>query len=536
MKHLYIISFLLSFPLLPGYSQNTAVTIIDTNHIAAHILSTGHLFNNGSSSHGFEVPKGSGKHCIYSSHLWAGGTNTSSGLLHIAAEQYPLAGGDDFWTGPVANTYSTTYDSTYERFWVISRADIQNHLNGISTSNDILTWPAHGDVSNGEAANLAPFVDINNNGIYEPTSGEYPMFKGDKAVYFIYNDDRASHTNTWGNPLSIEVHTMIYQYDRSNFLDNVVFVSYSIFNRSGNDYNNFYLGHFDDFDIGNYSNDYVGCSIAHDTYFGYNGSQIDNNGGGVLGYDTLPPAVGVTFLNRSLRTFKYYSSTSPISGATDPNIHEEYYNYLKGIWLDGYAMVVGGSGHPTDPLATSTPSLHMFPGDIMDMSQWSEVSAANAPGDRRGLGTTNQMLFSSGDNICLDLAYTFHQSNAGAYQSVPEMLDIVDSVKTFYNNENFQCHEAPVIAIDPTWSGITSNALNHFTLYPNPAQNEVWIEAPFNVSRLSVNDMLGRTVLQHNLSDRSNTKLDVSLLIPGIYVVNLFEKGVLLGSQKLIIE
>jgi hypothetical protein len=40
---------------------------------------------------------------------------------------------------------------------------------------------------------LLPFADVNNNGIYDPSYGDYPNVLGDEALYLMYNDKFAAH-------------------------------------------------------------------------------------------------------------------------------------------------------------------------------------------------------------------------------------------------------------------------------------------------------------------------------------------------------
>lgn len=76
----------------------------------------------------------------------------------------------------------------------------------------------------GQAAQLADFVDINSDGIYNPSSGDYPCIKGDQAVFMIFNDDRNVHGETGGQKMRFEFHAMLYAYKApGTWLDSVVF-------------------------------------------------------------------------------------------------------------------------------------------------------------------------------------------------------------------------------------------------------------------------------------------------------------------------
>src|SRR5690606_10962442 len=115
---------------------------------------------------------------------------------------------------------------------------------------------------------LAPFVDVDQDGIYNPYKGDYPAICGDECIFFVFNDAKGPHKET-GMPalyrLGFEVRGMAYVfYDSTtsqskDVINNTVFVSYEIENKYHLDYSDFYLVLFEDCDLGCYNNDRVGC-------------------------------------------------------------------------------------------------------------------------------------------------------------------------------------------------------------------------------------------------------------------------------------
>ena len=90
----------------------------------------------------------------------------------------------DFQPGPISGSYDNDYKSKYVRIWKTDRGMIANHVNNYNNPEyempeEISTWPGNGDPENGEAAQLAPYYDKNENGIYEPNQGDYPLIRGD---------------------------------------------------------------------------------------------------------------------------------------------------------------------------------------------------------------------------------------------------------------------------------------------------------------------------------------------------------------------
>ncbi|MDB4082974.1 hypothetical protein N9502_01770 [Vicingaceae bacterium] len=67
---------------------------------------------------------------------------------------------------------------------VISHQANYNQI-GYIMPEGIKNWPAFGDTTLGVSKDLAPFFDANNNGCYDPQNGDYPVIKGDEALYWI---------------------------------------------------------------------------------------------------------------------------------------------------------------------------------------------------------------------------------------------------------------------------------------------------------------------------------------------------------------
>ncbi|MGL5891652.1 MAG: hypothetical protein ACRC3B_17300, partial [Bacteroidia bacterium] len=186
------------------FSNNRYLNLNDVN---ASFMTRGDFGWNLSNA-SFEVPKGSRAHPLFASGLWIGGLD-AGGQLHQAAMTYRQRG-IDYFPGPL-DTTTASADSIvayqYDYIWKINRTDIEaviyhfaqgNVQNGsFVPAGDIINWPAQG--TGNYSRNLAPFVDVNGNGIHDPlTGGDYPQIKGDQMLYWIFNDNLAPHTETTG--------------------------------------------------------------------------------------------------------------------------------------------------------------------------------------------------------------------------------------------------------------------------------------------------------------------------------------------------
>lgn len=425
------------------------IDYLDVNNLYAPVDALGFLFYSPLvPAWGLEAPAGSGKKSIFVGTLWIGGKDEDENL-YIAANKFAQRG-LDFQSGPIANNYQMLdYIARYSNTWKINQYEIQNHIlnyleDDYEMSSGIKNWPGNGNIDNGEAEFLAPFTDLNNNGIYEPELGEFPIIRGDQAIYFIYNDDML-HTESGGESLGVEVHGMLYGFDNPNdsALHNTIFLSYEIFNRSDRTYHDLYIGKFVDFDIGNPTDDYVGCDTILNMFYGYNSNSFDTNYAGAQGYGDRPPAHGTGFLNYNLDGFiPFYNTAQGAHPATtDPVTAIEHYNILRGIWKDGTSLTYGGTGHYSSP--NNNPDIEVnfaFPGYPETNTGWTEYGEGNPPDDRRGIGIIGPFDFYPGESICVDIAFPFARDYDGDHlSSVALLRERMSEVQSFYNNHIVSC-------------------------------------------------------------------------------------------------
>ena len=460
---------------LASVAQQPPISHIEANNVRATILGNGSCFvpqqiyldEYGNSlppnCTTWEVPAGSEKQTIYQHSLWFGGLDAADSL-HLAAMRYGQVIGanggviTDYWSGPLKTADASLDLMTalkYHRVWNLTRAEIDqfiaNHGNsGYQTPADILTWPAHGEA--GYAENLAPFVDVNNDGHYNPADGDYPDIKGDQCLFFIFNDSFGEHSETQGGKLGLEVHAMVYAFDAPNdeALNNTVFVNYKFFNRSSNDYHNTYLGLWNEWNIGYGWDDFVGCDVQRNSCFAYNGNPVDG-AGEPWAYGDNPPVQALTVLNGpdglGMTGFMFHNNSDENNG--DPRVAEDYYNYLQGRWKNGSHMQYGGDGYGSGNVVGPDCN-YMFPGDFDPENigtggvapnggyntnglYWTEEECGNEPGERLGLASVGPFDFPAGSMKELDYAMiTVWKNNT---QSAMERKgEFIDHVRDLFNN------------------------------------------------------------------------------------------------------
>lgn len=546
---------------------------IAINNINAGVNANGMLFSNiheipvegnmGYMEAHFRFDKSALKNTIFSSSLWIGGLDQNDSL-HLAAEKYKQTG-IDFQAGPVSSNYGSLHYLKYARTWKISKEEIDFHQRnywktGYQPIEAIASWPGNGDVTNGESNRLAPFFDQNNDDVYMPQDGDYPLIRGDQTIFIMYNDD-LNHTETGGNRLKVEIHAMIYGYNMpfDTALSNTVLVHYDLINRSEKTYLNTYLGYFTDFDIGNAVDDYIGCDVMRGTYYGYNGDASDEI------YGDNPPAQSVTILagpfidsdgidnpsggcdesvnglnfgngiaddeRLGLSSFTYFNNSGSGGYGTDPSATIDYYNYMTSLWRDQSPFLYGGNGHISSG-ATGPACKFVFPGDSDPFNWgtscqfpnngynqngkfWTEQETGNVPADRRGLGVIGPFTFKPGDIQEVEIAFCAARANPGGNalnalaQSIDSLFTAVSRGEIILPNNELALPE-------------NVNEVNTLGLYPNPANDYISVvfsQSTNLQSEYVIYNIYGNICQIGQINGK--TPIDISRLSHGFYIIQI---------------
>lgn len=510
MTKLYSFSALL-FALVIGSLQSIAQPVVyktlEANNVKAYVNTAGLLFKNMSTnSGGFITPKGPlSPFSIYASTLWIGGLD-NGGNLHMAAQTYRQAG-NDFHSGPIDPvTLQPIKSDTFNSLYRITTADYLSALQGNPTTN-LYDWPASYQTSTGRYY-LAPFFDANSDGYMDISNGEYPLFPGDEALFFVYNDI-TNHGETAGARLGVEIKGFVYQLksNTNEYLNNTVFVDYYITNRSTNTYYDVLAGIWTDFDLGNYADDRIGSDSSRNMYYAYNGDDDDE---GIEGYGTNPPAMSVIFINHPMYATMGYNSDFSVIGS--PTLAGQYYNYTRAIWKDGSPLTHGGNGYNTGHVTRYTLS-----GNPCANTGWTEQTSGVDIGDRRMIGSVSLDTLLPGAVKKISVAYLWSRANTGgALGSLCKMFDQADSLINWTNNH-------PPLSVK-------NQQTETVKIYPNPATSAVTIETEEENIKVSLFDISGREVLSS-----TQKKIDISGLAKGIYMVR-GTAGTTYISQKILVQ
>ena len=371
--------------------------------------------------------------------------------------------------GPVStNRNSAAFFNRYNRVWRVSKAQIlahqqQHNQPGYIMPEAILAWPGNGQSQHGEAQFIAPFIDGNANGIYEPNLGEYPEILGDEALFAVYNYGQGF--SPYGQPmLDLEFRTMLYAYDSVNTpLHNTLFVNQQIVVKTGS-YDTLLIGLWNDLEIGNYLDDMISCDSSRSMIYGFNGDLVDE---GPLGFGSAPPAAGLVSLSHPLSGAM---AANWVSGYT-PVADEVVFNLLQSRFADGTVM-----------RRDTAPGIGYLPGSSNPRTryQFSSWFSTGLPiADKRNTGSITLSNLQPGHKICLDYAYHFARVNPtnDLFASASALITQTDYVKTFYQNRAESC--PGIFLAQPEF-----DTQNSFYAYPNPVSDRITIvlQNPKNIN------------------------------------------------------
>lgn len=514
---------------------------LDVNNVRVKLLNGGDLFWDLGEA-GYEVPKGSGVHALFAGSIWMGGV-TSTGQLKVAAQTYRQTG-NDFFPGPISDTQNNTCEA-YDRFWVAEQAEIDQFLADVAINGtldiqqvpqQIRDWPGRDnphlslfELAAGEGD--APFIDTDGDGIYDPTQGDYPSILGDKAIWWVFNDLGNQHSETGGLPLGMQVSVMAYAFASEGTLNNTTFYKYTFHYKGTTTLNDFYVGQWIDGDLGQFDDDYIGCSPAHDMGYFYNGDAVDGQ------YGANPPLIGVkvlggvknsNILDLDMSGFMFYNNSFDDFG--NPETAQDYYNYLTSKWKDGSPITQGGNGRDGD-----TPTRYIYPDNPANPNGWSECTENNEPADRRFLMSAGPLDLEPESMHTMTVAVIWTELPAASYPcpDITPLMDAANEIQEVYNTQ-LRTQELQVTSV--TASSSKPNAL--VDLYPNPMS--AWATMEFNhafpIESVHLYDMTGRKVRSYTPINNRQLLIEKADLVSGVYFYEVNTKEGMVGSGKLIVD
>jgi hypothetical protein len=382
------------------------------NNISTWIKNDGESDINPNGNSGFEFPKGSGKTAVFQSgFLWGGKVE---GQIRVGGSVYrqgtvpgKILNSGVPWNELIAEDPDAPNVRNYRvrpdiippegpRPGDYIEGDVTSEVNdGEGAAQDIIN-EYYRDWREWPGADGAPYTDVNDNGIYEPTIDIPGVPGADQTIWFVCNDTDPNQTQfMYGSlPMGIEEQVTVWGYNRTGALGNMLFRKYKIINKSNTSFDSMYVSMWNDPDLGDANDDFVGCDTSLSLTFVYNANASDNI------YGRYPAAAGFDFFQgplvdapgdsgifdgkrvydkRNLPMSAHYFFINPDNVYRDPS-QGQYQGTLE--WYNLFQGRVGTTGDEfPDPVAGGTTPFALY-GDPVTRTGWID-GLQHPPGDRR---------------------------------------------------------------------------------------------------------------------------------------------------------
>jgi hypothetical protein len=509
------------------------------NNISTWFQNTG-TFNQDirtTNTPGFEWPKGSSKFAIFTSGLSIGAI--VDGQLRMSNASY----NGEYAPGYVFDSSGVPLFKTDSRFRLYSVRIGDTPMN----NPDVEAWKHM--VPYG-----APYDDINNNKKYDVGIDRPGVVDASQTIFLCYTDaDPSNHTSSEGfsggtKPLYAEVHMTAWGYDAAPLSD-MQFLRFNVVNKSNAVWDSTYFGFFADPDLGNATDDFIGCDTTLQMIYCYNANDTD------AVYGVRPPAVGQTLLRGAINKRAIPPDTLHMTTGTRVNKHgicdhspSSYpygaYNYFKGFKLDGTPWL-----NPfTNPLQTTK---FTFTGNPEDSSGWTEKKGnilncggsltgniePSYPGDKRMLMSTggDELSMQHGDSqkIVLGQVIARGSSNLNSVTKLKELASL--SRRFYYLIED----DTEVTYVEPPYIPVNYSLKQN---YPNPFNPVTTIRYEMKKLwrvKIQIYDTRGELIKTLVNEEKQQgvyeIKFDASNLPSGIYFIKMTSGGGFEDSKKMVV-
>jgi hypothetical protein len=470
---LALFALLLHSVMLAQCELPETIRYLHGNAIRAAVTTGGDMFWDGRDAQ-FSLPTLEGQpSTIFAHELWLGGVSPG-GTLKMAYQTYDRSRGRAaFYPGPLeagAGAPSPEVCRQWDRIWSVKRYEIEAHLADFADNQvidnplpAIMGWPGRGNpyfedlfgfpLPHDEPG-LAPFADIDGDGIYNPLSGDYPAIEElavlpEQLMWSVFNDLGAP----WAEPsdmlgLEIQRTSWALRCSGDSPLNQTVFVRYRLINRTFEPIDSLTLGLWMDFDLGCFLDDYIGSAPEQDAFFVYNANPVDQSPcpQGVSPFLGDPPVQAVAMLSHPLTSFNYLGGM----GGT-PFVHREYFRLMNGLFADGNPIMEGGTGYQSG--GSITP--FAFHGDPNAPAQWSMFQEGFPLADYRCVGSAALGSLSAGEVVEVDLAYLFVREPGNNHlENVTAMYNQLEALRMGYADGFAVACQPPALCLDDcVWPG-----------------------------------------------------------------------------------
>jgi hypothetical protein len=404
-------------------------------------------------------------------------------------------------------------------------------------------------------------VDKNQNGFWDPDE-DMPYLLGDVTAWCVYNDSEHNRRMESTYPVGIEIQQTIFASNQSH-LQNTIFILYSIVNRGviSDTLSDTYFAIWADPDIGEHTDDLVGCDTTIYSCFTYN-----NGADPQIGED--PPALFFTFLqgpkvidttqggfqtqaienfghNYGIYVYEGYRNLIPSSFQNHLPLQNPWWHETKFTFFNRM-LGLKPEGIPVDPcnfnegivipdtICDKINPLFLFSGDPVDVIGWINTVQK----DQRNLFSIGPFNLNKDEPQHIIAAYTGAKGSS-PLNSITVGRELVQGIIEEYRNNFPGMTYQPdvIIPINP----VTSYVL--YQNYPNPFNPTTTIryELPQDgVVTIEVFDILGqkvKTILnEFKKADRYEVTFSSTGLASGVYIYQLRVNDFITSKKMMLIR
>jgi Secretion system C-terminal sorting domain len=506
-------------------AQSPISATLNTNRVEATVINDGRFFTDGTTGK-FLVPYKNGTTTLMrSAGLWIGGLD-ANGKLRIAATNEKNS---DFkpglWgTGQLAN-----------KIWRVTADQIEAHKADFADNQKIdnpisaiFAWPGQDNsffpqYNDGaqipfSSTGLAEFFDADDDGLYNPAKGDYPaaFMRGCPVLnfqemlwYVFHNKNTATNPVGGTQGLNIEVRATIFanKCAENSPFGNSVFTQLKILNTENTPLEKAYFGLYNDFQVGDGSDEFVGCDSLRYLSFAYAGDPKNADLPsicvdllrGPLSQDP-DPLIGV--YETPISSIKAFDAKDLVSSSA-------FYSILTGKNTDGSSSNDGGFSFPDNPL---------------NINGVSEITLGNQPGDRAAVtsyGPLGLQPFALNEMVFTHSFADNGQPNILA-KNIPKNYFLSDLLQSYFDN----CFNAlpGEDYCDPRLLPAHEPELAHlYKVYPTPATDHLWTESEVSdIQSITIFDALGRLTLTQNYDlPQKKQQVPMAALPKGLYFVQV---------------
>ena len=391
----------------------------------------------------------------------------------------------------------------WDRVYPADAQQISRHIRDYNEPGYILpqgieNWPA--TRPNNRPFPIAPFVDWNQNGIYEPHLGEYPYIEGHNTVLSVYSNSLTHQSSGLGAPSGLECKDFTYLYwepeSRSQLLLKRVIISHF----GSQPLYEFRAGVFAHIELQQHPMQYIRSFPAWQAMSVYNLGR-PQNGPHEHGF-----AITIQFLNKRLNRSMYIElDSNSVTGM--PGSVEEVNHYLNGRWRNGRNLFYGNNG-----VDGNDPAHYVFPANqdtTNPVFSWTEENSGMEPQPKAILLSPPPEVLMPGQSY--ELRYVIALSK-NLSDSLNELSNQIQSVQQLYKKGELSTVHPP-----PKTETVQTQ------LYPNPAirGSEVKLKIISGTpTRVEIIDSQGKSI-GTSLTPLHNYYQMVAPHTPGIYTVKI---------------